>query len=240
MFLGSNHLLPAGCGQSVLGSYYTPAQGVPATFPLPPPGMVSMPRIHPAIDDTVAGRLDAELAAWFAKAPPGSLVTAWHEANGPSRGLAAGQVKAVHAHLAALAASTNPGIAYGAILDVYGISHAGQAVADWIPGGLAWVGFDGYQESATQTPGELFSESVGQLGPGQAWAVTETNSNQFSDEAAWLTSAAVYAASEGAAGFMPFIGGPPGAVQEPVVDAALAASLGVICALSQVRMGATR
>lgn len=96
--------------------------------------------IRPVPDDLLAGRLDAQLNAFIAAAPPGVKLSAWHEASnlpGYPDYLSAGGMSAVHAYMQELCRGSN--VRYGSII----CAVPSEAKA-WMGTGLDWYGLDVY------------------------------------------------------------------------------------------------
>jgi hypothetical protein len=96
--------------------------------------------IRPVPADLLAGRLDAELEALIALAPPGVKLSAWHEASnldGYPDYVTAGSMSAVHEYMQGLCRGSN--VRYGSI-----ICAVPSATKAWMGTSLDWYGLDIY------------------------------------------------------------------------------------------------
>ncbi|HKR70543.1 MAG TPA: hypothetical protein VJT16_17015 [Streptosporangiaceae bacterium] len=96
--------------------------------------------IRPVPADLLAGRLDDELRAFIAAAPPGVKLSAWHEASNlgtyPDY-INAETMSAVHEYMQALCRGSNA--RYGSI-----ICAVPSATKEWMGTNLDWYGLDVY------------------------------------------------------------------------------------------------
>ena len=96
--------------------------------------------IRPVPADLLAGRLDPQLKAFIAAAPPGVKLSAWHEASnlaGYPDYVTAANMSAVHAYMQDLCRSSN--VRYGSI-----ICAVPSSTKDWMGTNLDWYGLDVY------------------------------------------------------------------------------------------------
>jgi hypothetical protein len=96
--------------------------------------------IRPVPADLLAGRLDAQLKAFIASAPPGVKLSAWHEASnlpGYPDYVGAGSMSAVHEYMQELCRGSN--VRYGSI-----ICAVPSATKAWMGTNLDWYGLDIY------------------------------------------------------------------------------------------------
>lgn len=96
--------------------------------------------IRPIPDDLLAGRLDDQLNALIAAAPPGVKLSAWHEASnlpGYPDYITADAMSAVHVYMQALCTGSN--VSYGSI-----ICAVPSQTKAWMGIGLDWYGLDIY------------------------------------------------------------------------------------------------
>jgi hypothetical protein len=96
--------------------------------------------IRPVPADLLAGRLDAQMKALIAAAPPGVKLSAWHEASnlpGYPDFVSAGSMSAVHEYMQELCRGSN--VRYGSI-----ICAVPSATKEWMGTNLDWYGLDIY------------------------------------------------------------------------------------------------
>lgn len=96
--------------------------------------------IRPVPADLLAGKLDAQLKALIASAPPGVKLSAWHEASnlpGYPDYLSEGGMSAVHEYMQELCRGSN--VRYGSI-----ICAVPSAAKAWMGTNLDWYGLDIY------------------------------------------------------------------------------------------------
>ncbi len=96
--------------------------------------------IRPVPDDLLAGRLDDQLRALIATAPPGVKLSAWHEASnlaGYPDYVTDANMSAVHQYLQELCRGSN--VRYGSI-----ICAVPSQTRAWMGAGLDWYGLDVY------------------------------------------------------------------------------------------------
>ena len=167
--------------------YNTPGQGVPAAWPgpgaNPMPAAASLPviSIKPDIGEVLSGSLDSQLGAFAALVPAGAMVTCWHEGETAGNGLAAGQVRALHAYCRPIFKAASPRCRYGQIVSCYTATRASghYPLGRWMAPGLDFYGLDGYQASSSHTAASVFGTAARQIeravGAVQL-AVTECNS----------------------------------------------------------------
>jgi hypothetical protein len=96
--------------------------------------------IRPVPADLMAGRLDGQLSAFIAAAPPGVQLSAWHEASnlpGYPHFVSASTIRAVHAHMQKLCRGSN--VRYGSI-----ICAVPSQTKAWMGTNLDWYGLDIY------------------------------------------------------------------------------------------------
>lgn len=96
--------------------------------------------IRPVPADLLAGRLDGQLKAFIATAPPRVKLSAWHEASnlpGYPDYVGAGSMSAVHEYMQELCRGSN--VRYGSI-----ICAVPSATKAWMGTNLDWYGLDIY------------------------------------------------------------------------------------------------
>jgi hypothetical protein len=212
-------------GMTIQRSYKPLAAG----WPVMPAGQVAHWSIRPDHDELLAGGLDAQLTEAIAQAPPGSLLTGWHEAEHAGwpgtvaaqqarvhaihAGTVAAQqarVHAIHAHLHALVHATRPGeVLYGPVTTM----GAGRG---WVLPGMDFYGVDVYDLHGRTDPATALDIWSAKMPDGHR-VVAETNSQVQGHRPRWFQ--AVYewlAASHGIA--METFWNPDGPLSGPWVD----------------------
>jgi hypothetical protein len=120
---------------------YVPGHNdIPRQWPSTPNARTALVSIRPVPADLLAGRLDAPIRAFLRTAPPGSALTAWHEAGnlaGYPSWITAPAMRAVHARMHRLCQPTH--VRYGPILCMHPAS-----MPPWMVPGLDWYGLDIY------------------------------------------------------------------------------------------------
>jgi hypothetical protein len=165
--------------------------------------------IRPVPDDLLAGRLDAQLKAFIASAPPGVKLSAWHEASnldGYPDYVNSASMSAVHGYMQELCRGSNA--RYGSI-----ICAVPSATKDWMGANLDWYGLDIYDFGEGQfrnwegriSKRKLFArlddmldtcrELTGEDSP--EIDICETNSPRPKHRAEWFTLLAEWLASNG-------------------------------------------
>jgi hypothetical protein len=167
--------------------------------------------IRPVPDDLLAGRLDDQLRAFIASAPPGVKLSAWHEAsNLPGYHgvdfVNAENMSAVHAYMQELCTGSN--VRYGSI-----ICAVPSQTKAWMGTKLDWYGLDIYDFGEGQFRGwtggisdkKLFArlddmlETCRELSDGGAPEIDicETNSPRPGHRAEWFALMAEWLAANG-------------------------------------------
>ena len=132
----------AGIGVRTFRAYRDQYNFVPTVWPAKesvPDAPVTL-SIRPMPADLLAGRLDAQLKALIAAAPPGVKLSAWHEASnlpGYPDWVTAGSMSEVHAYMQELCRGSN--VRYGSI-----ICAVPSETKAWMGTGLDWYGLDIY------------------------------------------------------------------------------------------------
>ena len=132
----------AGINVRTFRAYRNQVNFIPSVWPAKesvPDAKVTL-SIRPMPADLLAGRLDEQLTAFIAAAPPGVKLSAWHEASnlpGYPDYVTAASMSAVHAHMRDLCRGSN--VRYGSI-----ICAVPSATKDWMGTNLDWYGLDIY------------------------------------------------------------------------------------------------
>jgi hypothetical protein len=147
ILVGSNSrvfdpMLAAGIGVRTFRAYRDQYNFVPTVWPAKdsvPAATVTL-SIRPVPADLLAGRLDDQLGAFIAAAPPGVKLSAWHEASnleGYPDYVTAESMTAVHQYMQQLCRGSN--VRYGSI-----ICAVPSATKTWMGASLDWYGLDIY------------------------------------------------------------------------------------------------
>lgn len=224
----------------------TGTSGVPASWPgsqvsfISPHVSIPVISFKPAVAAVLAGTLDGALAAWFAKAPPGAMVSAWHEGERSAATTPASLI-ALHRRIYAIFKAHAPaGASYGQILETYTNYPGSQfyPLAKWVCGAasggvnLDWYGLDAYPATTADTwatTGPPAAAAVRSVVPGAVIAITEANNSaNFTAAAAAVVSfyqdAWAWAKADGCPVFLPYWGNPSSTWPPPAsVISALAA-----------------
>src|SRR5262249_46501434 len=139
--------------------YFTPQQGVPTDWPDLQPGLVGVVSFRPNLAEVPTGTLDTSIVAFLRKAPPGSWVTIWHEANAPKKNINPDVYRAATEHVRRLVNVNKVPVKFVQILECYPVTNLGQDLTKWIvPKCHAYL-LDAYQLHATQSPDDVFGSS---------------------------------------------------------------------------------
>ncbi len=136
-------MLEAGINVRTFRAYRDKYNFIPAAWPSKEsaPDARVMLSIRPVPDDLLAGRLDDQLTALIATAPPGVKLSAWHEASNlkgyPGYIRQDATMSAVHEYMQRLCRGSN--VRYGSI-----ICAVPSQVRSWMGTGLDWYGLDVY------------------------------------------------------------------------------------------------
>jgi hypothetical protein len=120
--------------------YISGYNDIPHRWPSTRDARTTLVSVRPVPADLLAGRLDSRIRAFLRTAPPGSDLTAWHEAGnlpGYPSYLTAPAMRAVHAHMHRLCRHTH--VRYGPILCMHPLK-----MGPWMVPGLDWYGLDIY------------------------------------------------------------------------------------------------
>lgn len=140
-------------------AYNTPKANIPAQFPgsgYKVPAGVTTPVVSirpsrtmgtstvPDVQGIVTGARDAELAAWIEQAPPGAMVSCWHETEAHIPDPV--DVTRMHLHVHELCRRIRPDVAYGQISMTWTADKrsAHYPLTKWIAPGMDFQGLDVY------------------------------------------------------------------------------------------------
>jgi hypothetical protein len=188
--------------------YFPEHNYIPAQWPSTRNASTTLVSIRAVPADLLAGRLDTRIRAFLRTAPPGSDLTAWHEAGnlaGYPAYITAPAMRAVHAHMHRLCRHTN--VRYGPILCMHP-----RSMSPWMVPGLDWYGLDIYDWPEFRNPDGTLNIN-GALYPrlGQ-WRtviqqftktsspvlnICETNSSRLEYRAQWFTAVARWMSRNG-------------------------------------------
>jgi hypothetical protein len=113
----------------------------PTPWPLYGPGTRLLMSVYPVVPDLLAGRLDDLILDMIAGAPPGSMLTAWHEVLSlpyPQKYLTPPNVLLMHRKMAALCKGSN--VSYGCLLGGGDLTF----LMRYLPNNLGFYGLDLY------------------------------------------------------------------------------------------------
>ena len=184
------------------------AGSTPARWPATAGAASQSVSVRPVPSSLLSGRLDARLRAFIRSAPPGSFLTAWHEAGnliGYPAYINPPNMRAVHRHMHRLCRGTH--VSYGPILCM-----RPESMPPWLVPGMDWYGLDIYDWPQFHFPGGPL-DARGRLWPrlrqwqavirhvsghrNPALAICETNSLHPSDRPKWLLGVAEWMARNG-------------------------------------------
>jgi hypothetical protein len=143
---------------TVMRSYGTPADSIPAVFPVYPRGVVPVQSFKPDIRKFNSGTYDAVFSSLVKSAPAGSYITLWHEGERHNENHAASMITEMHEHAHALADQSNPKVNYGQIFTTYS-AETGR-IEDWTAPGMDFYGLDVYATAEDDTAGDCLYETI--------------------------------------------------------------------------------
>jgi hypothetical protein len=203
--------------------YYPEHNFVPTGWPAGPAGSTALVSIRPVPADLLAGRLDGQIRAFLASAPPGSDLTTWHEAGnltGYPGYITAPAMRRVHRYMQRLCAGTN--VRYGPVLCM-----RPSSMTPWLVPGLDWYGLDIYDWPEFHDPrgpldlrGRLYprldqwrgvvQQVTGRRAP--ALSICETNSVHPAHRPKWFSALAGWLGGNGGRCLLTYWSDSPGAV----------------------------
>jgi len=152
-------------------------------WPVMPDGQVAHWSIRPDHDQLLAGQLDAGLISLLEEAPPGSLLTGWHEAeHAKLPGTVAQQqahIHQVHTHLHALVQQVRPGEV------LYGPVTLQGSRRGWVIPGMDFYGVDVYDLHGNTHPKAALDAWSASMPDGPR-VVAETNSQVPANRPQWF------------------------------------------------------
>lgn len=150
-----------------------------ASWPPMPGGLPSLwsPRPDPA--QLLAGKLDNVVKVALDTAPPGSMLSFWHEANQSNQ--SAATMQKMHAYAHNLVHNHTADVKYGVILTQ-------GAAATWAVSGLDFYGIDMYDLNEVANP-LLTLDRFDQRMPAGPRLIAETNSSVVTHRPAWFRTA---------------------------------------------------
>lgn len=181
---------------------------IPGQWPSTRQARTTLVSIRPVPDDLLAGRLDTRIKAFLRSAPPGSDLTAWHEAGnlpGYPAYITAPAMRAVHAHMHRLCRHTN--VRYGPILCMHP-----RNMPPWMIPGLDWYGLDIYDwpefrhaDGSLNINGALYPRLAQWRAmiqrftktPAPVLNICETNSSRVAYRPQWFTAVASWMSHNG-------------------------------------------
>ncbi len=206
-------MLEAGINVRTFRAYRDKYNFIPKSWPSKDsvPEARVMLSIRPVPGDLLAGRLDDQLKALIATAPPGVKLSAWHEASNlkgyPGYIRQDATMSAVHEYMQGLCRGS--GVRYGSI-----ICAVPSQVRSWMGAGLDWYGLDVYDFGGGQfrnwwnggiSKTKLFARLDNMLGTCRQLSgrdapeidICETNSPRQRYRADWFTLLAEWMSANG-------------------------------------------
>src|SRR5215469_2199466 len=113
----------------------------PTPWPIYGPGTRMLISVYPDLRDLLAGRLDKQIRGMLSGAPPGSMLTAWHEAMSlpyQQRYLTPGNIYQMHRRMFSLCRGSN--VTYGCLLGGGDLNY----LMRYVPPHLGYYGIDLY------------------------------------------------------------------------------------------------
>jgi hypothetical protein len=188
--------------------YFPEYNYIPGQWPSTRNASTTLVSIRPVPADLLAGRHDTRIRAFLRTAPPGSDLTAWHEAGnlaGYPAYITAPTMRAVHAHLHRLCRHTN--VRYGPILCMHP-----RDMLPWMVPGLDWYGLDIYDwlefrhpDGSLNINGALYPRLAQWRAviqqftktPSPVLNICETNSSRVEYRPEWFTAVARWMSRNG-------------------------------------------
>ncbi|SRR6266702_362781 len=199
-------------------------------WPVMPTGQACHWSIYPKHDDLLAGTLDAQIKAALHDAPPGSLLTAWHEPelhSGRATGPTMSELADIHNYLFALTHATTGNVLVGPVITAH--ADAGWCVKD-----MDFYGVDSYDWAGFADPVKELSDWSARMPPGPR-VVAETNTFKPEKRPAWFTGIYQWLAAHGGIAMMTFWN-PTGGLSGPFLpgDTATIETLNLIATAAAV------
>lgn len=182
------HLYQTANGKVVWPSVNGP---IPERWPSLPAGVAGFYTLYPNPDELLAGKLDGRLREFLAGAQPGSMLTAYAEADGApaaggqfaSLGLTQPKLTAVHARMQALCANAH--VRYGSVTCGYNAAALG-----WSARGLDFYGLDIYEPCSPGIINALneWRANVSAFQPDPVLCIAETNTSTPARRPFWFSA----------------------------------------------------
>lgn len=167
-------------GMTMVRSYLADSY---STWPVMPDNLLALLSIEPNPAILFQGGYDVQLTEMLQTAPPKSMLTAWHEANGrvASTGITANVARQVHRYMYKLVHSVTVNVSYGIITTQGKLAD----LTPWAIGGMDWYGLDFYDLNLNTDPTEGLAHGFSMLPRGPR-VIGETNSSVVSHRPAWF------------------------------------------------------
>jgi hypothetical protein len=205
-FLDVHEAVPAvSCRRTYFGTH----DYIPAKWPVTASAASESVSLRPVPSSLLSGRLDAKLKRFIGSAPPGSFLTAWHEAGnlaGYPAYINPRNMRAIHRYMNHLCEGTN--VSYGPILCMHP-----DKMPQWLVPGLGWYGLDIYDWPEFHFPNGGVLDIHGRLWPRLSqWkaviqkvsgrrnpelAICETNAKNRAHRPKWMLAISRWMADNG-------------------------------------------
>lgn len=168
-------------------------------WPVAPAGVATSWSIYPQHDTLLAGGYDTLIVNALKNAPPGSLLTCWHEPelhSGRSSGPTMAQLADINRYVMSLTHATTPNVLFGSIITAH-------ADAGWCIPGLDFYGVDSYDWAGFADPTNELSTWSARMPDGPR-VVTETNTMTASKRPSWFEGEYEWLKANGGIAMMTF------------------------------------
>lgn len=168
-------------------------------WPVAPVGVATHWSTYPKHDDLLSGSLDSLYATALRNAPPGSLLTAWHEPelhSGRSTGPTMAELADINRYLLAFTHAHTSNVLFGSVITAH-------ADAGWCIPGLDFYGVDSYDWQGHADPATELSNWSARMPDGPR-VVAETNTMTASKRPSWFEGEYEWLKANGGIAMMTF------------------------------------